>query len=181
MRLLIGVAAAAALSACGGGNDGGGNESAGGTAASGSGGATMQPGQWEMTTTVARMTVPGMPAGMNPPMPPPSTTRTCLTEEEARQTSANFLNETTGAGEGCTSQNSSMSGGRIQATVQCNRPEGQVRMTMNGQYTATTLEMTHTVQTSMQGGQNVEMEARIAGRRVGECPAGGDEQQPNQQ
>jgi len=180
MRLLIGVAAAAALSACGGGNDGGGNGSGGGgKAGGGSAEVTMQPGQWEMTATVTRMTVPGMPAGMNPPMPPPNTTRNCLTEEEARQASANFLNETTGAGEGCTSQNSSMSGGRIQATVQCNRPEGQVRMTMNGQYTATTIDMTQTVQTSMQGGQNVEMEARIAGRRVGECPAG--EQQSNGQ
>lgn len=179
MRLLIGVAAAAALSACGGG-DGGGNGSGGGNAGGGSD-VAMQPGQWEMTATVTRMTVPGMPAGMTPPTPPPSTTRNCLTEEEARQASSNFLAQTTGAGEGCTSENSSMSGGRIQATVQCNRPEGNVRMTMNGQYTATTIDMTQQVQTSMPGGQNLDMEARIQGRRVGECPPGGDGQESNQQ
>jgi hypothetical protein len=178
MRQWIGYAAAFALAGCGGGGDG--NQSGDGNQAStakAGGGAsanvTMQPGQWEMTVTVTRMNVPGMPAGMTPPMPPPQTSRTCITPEEAQQASSSFLNETTGAGEGCTSQNSSMSGGRIQANVQCNRPEGQVRMTMNGQYSATTLDMTQQVQTN-QGGRNVEMEARIAGRRTGECPAGGE-------
>ena len=178
MRQWIGIAGALTLAACSGGG-GGGDGDANKAAADGKGGGggsaavTMQPGEWEMTTTVTRMNVPGMPAGMNAPMPGPQTARNCLTEEEARQASSNFLNETTGAGEGCTSQNSSMSGGRIQATVQCNRPEGQVRMTMNGQYTATTLDMTQQVQTSAQG-QNVEMEARITGRRVGDCPAGSE-------
>jgi len=176
MRLLIGIAAVAALAACGGGDDGGGNEANAGKASGGGGsaGATMQPGEWEMTTTVTRMNVTGMPAGMNAPMPPAQTARNCLTPEEAAQASENFLSETTGAGEGCTAENSSMSGGRIQATVQCTRPEGRVRMTMNGTYSATTLDMTQRVQTSAPGGQNVEMEARISGRRVGECPAGGE-------
>ena len=178
MRQLIGIAAVLTLAACGGGSDGGdGNKAGGGNGSTGTGGGgsaavAMQPGEWEMTTTVTRMTVPGMPAGMNAPLPGPQTARNCLTPEEAAQASENFLSETTGAGEGCTSESGSMSGGRIQATIQCNRPEGQVRMTMTGQYTATTLEMTQQVQTRAPGGQNVEMEARIAGRRVGDCAAG---------
>jgi hypothetical protein len=175
MRQWIGIAGALALAACGGGG-GDANKAADGEGAAAKGGGggavAMQPGEWEMTTTVTRMNMPGMPAGTNAPMPGPQTVRNCLTPEEAAQASENFLSETTGAGEGCTSENSSMSGGRIQATVQCNRPEGRVRMTMNGQYTATTLEMTQQVQTTAPGGQNVEMEARIAGRRVGDCPAG---------
>ena len=169
MRLLIGIAAAAAASACGGGSDGG-NE-AGGGKAGGSAGAAMQPGQWEMTTTVTRMNVPGMPAGVNP-TPPPNTSRTCLTAEDVRE-NANFVSES--AGEGCTSQNASMSGGRIQATIQCNRPEGQMSMTMDGQYTPTTLALTQQIRTSMAGGQNVEMDARMTGRRIGDCPAGSGE------
>lgn len=166
------LAAAAALSACGGG-DGDGNKAAGaaGGGGGGAGGATMQPGEWEMTTTVTNMNVPGMPAGMKAPMPAPQTARNCLTPADVAE-NANFVNES--AGEGCTAQNSSMRGGRIQATVQCNRPEGQMRMTMNGQYTPTTLELTQQVQTTA-GGQNVEMEARITGRRIGDCPAGGGE------
>jgi hypothetical protein len=173
MRLLIGVAAVAALAACGSGNDGDGNR-AGAAEAGGGGGATMQPGEWEMTATVTRMNVPGMPAGMNPPTPQAQTTRNCLTPEEAARASESFVNETAGAQHGCTTQNSSMSGGRIQATIQCDRPEGRVRMTMNGQYTATTIEMTQQMQTAV-GGQNMEMETRIAGRRIGDCPAGSDE------
>jgi hypothetical protein len=173
MRLVIGIAAVAALAACGGGNDGGNKAADGKTGGGGSSAATMQPGEWEMTTTITRMNVPGLPAGTSPPMPGPQTSRTCLTAAEVAE-NANFVNES--AGEGCTAQNSRMSGGRIEANVQCTRPQGQVRMTMNGQYTATTLEMTQQVQTSAPGGQNVEMEARIAGRRIGDCPAGGADQ-----
>ena len=172
MRQLIGIAAVLALAACGGGSEGGdGNKAAEGKAGGGaSAGVTMQPGQWEMTTTITRMAVPGMPAGMNAPIPPPQTARNCLTAEEVAQTNANFINES--AGEGCTSENSSMSGGRIQATIQCNRPEGQVRMTMSGQYTATTIDVTQQVRTAAQGGQNIEMDSRITGRRIGDCAPG---------
>jgi hypothetical protein len=177
MRQWIGIAGALALAACSGGNDGGdANEAAGNKAAAsggGSAGVTMQPGQWEMTATVTRMTVPGMPAGMNAPLPQPSTTQNCLTAEEVAQANANFINESAGGNEGCTSENSSMSGGRIQATIQCNRPEGQVRMTMAGQYTATTLEMTQQLRTNAQGNnQNVELDSRVTGRRIGDCAPG---------
>jgi hypothetical protein len=167
MRKSIGIAAALALAGCGGNGGEGGNSGGGG--GGGSAGLTMQPGQWEMTTTVTRMNMPGMPAGMNA-TPPPNTTRDCLTPEEVARANADFVRES--AGEGCTSQNSSMSGGRIQANIQCDRPEGQTRMTMNGTYTATTLDMTQQVRTTIAGGQTVEMDARMTGRRIGECPAG---------
>jgi len=121
MRHWIAAAPALMLIACGGG-DKGQNASAGG----GGGGAeaqakvetiAFQPGQWETTVQVTRMTVPNMPEGSSPPTPPPTTVRSCLTAEQARQPNANFL---TGSGEngGCTSQNFTMADGRISGTIQ---------------------------------------------------------------
>jgi hypothetical protein len=177
MRQWIGIAAALTLAACssgGGGDDA--NKAAdgnGAAAAEGGGGsaATMQPGQWEITTNVTRIAIPGMPAGMTPPMPPPTTVRNCLTPEQAAQPGAGFV---TGSGEteGCTYQSNSVSGGRIQAVVQCTTPAGNMRSTINGQFTATSFEVNQQVQTSAQG-QTMDMESRTTGRRVGDCPAGG--------
>jgi hypothetical protein len=175
MRLWIGITGALALAACSGGNEGDdGNKAAsakGGAGGGGSAGLTMQPGEWEMTMTVTKMTAPGMTADMAAAQPP-QTARNCLTAEEVAQANANFVGGISGS-EGCTSENSSMSGGRIQATIQCNTPQGQARVTMSGQYTATTLDITQQMRTNA-GGQNVEMDSRITGRRVGDCAAGAE-------
>jgi len=47
-----------------------------------------------------------------------------------------------------------------------------MRSTLNGRYSTTTYEMTMQSETQAQG-MNMEMEARINARRIGECPAGG--------
>lgn len=175
MRLWIGIAGALALAACSGGDEAGdANKAAsakGGAGGGGSAGLTMQPGEWEITATVTRMKVPGMTADMASAQPP-QTTRNCLTAQEVAQANANFVGGISGS-EGCTSENSSMSGGRIQATIQCNTPQGQARVTMTGQYTATTLDIAQQMRSSS-GGQNVEMDSRITGRRVGDCAAGAE-------
>ena len=176
MRQWIGCAAVLALSACGSGNDGeSGNKAGsvqGNSAGGGSPAATMQPGEWEITTTVSRINVPGMPSGMNMPMPPPTTVRSCLTAEQAAQPGADFV---TGSGEnqGCTYESNSVSGGRIQATVQCTAQGQTMRTTVNGQFTATSFEVEQQVQTSAQGA-NMEMQSRTTGRRVGDCRAGAE-------
>ena len=167
MRHWIAAAPALLLIACGG-------EGGGGNAAEGGGGeaaaVAFQPGQWETTVHVTRINVPNMPKGMNPPMPPPTTVRTCLTAEQARAPNANFL---TGSGEsgGCTSENFSMADGRITGTVQCNAQGSTMRSTLDGRYTATSYEMTMQTQTQAQG-MSMDMEARTTARRVGDCPAG---------
>lgn len=177
MRQWIGIAALA-IAACGGNGDGaGGNDAAAeSNAAAGGGGggaasAAMQPGQWEITTTVASISVPNMPSGMAPPVPPPTTVRSCLTPEEASQPNANFL---TGMGEsgGCTYENQSMEGGRVQSTVQCSSGGATMRTVVSGQFTPTSFEVNQRATTSAQG-MNMEIESRTAGRRIGDCPAAG--------
>ena len=142
-----------------------GEERAGSTAA-----ASFQPGQWETTTEVTRLNMAGMPAGVTPPMPPPTTVSYCMTPEKARRPDANFL---TGSGEdsGCSYTDFTMSGGRIQGIVQCNQQGTSMRTTMSGQFTATSYEMNQQVQVTA-GGVTTDMESRTTGRRVGDCPAG---------
>ncbi|HEX8364685.1 MAG TPA: DUF3617 domain-containing protein [Allosphingosinicella sp.] len=182
MRQWIGIAAALALAGCGGGGEGGdankaagnagGNAGAGaegGEAGGGGGSASLQPGQWEITTNVTSMNVPGMPAGMTPPMPPPTTVRACLTAAQAAQPGAGFLSGS-GEAQGCTYESNSIGGGRIQAVVQCNQAGTTMRSTMTGQFTADSYEVNQQVETSAQG-QNMQIQSRTTGRRVGDCPA----------
>lgn len=173
MRQWIGLASALALTACGGGGDGnsaaGGNGTAAPAGGGGAAGAAMQPGQWEITTTVTRMNIPGMPAGATPPMPAPTTVGVCLTPEQAARPGADFV---TGSGQaqGCTYESNSIAGGRIQARVQCAMPGGSMRSNITGQFTATSYEVSQQVTVPAQGA-NMEMESRTVGRRVGDCPA----------
>lgn len=176
MRGSIAAVAVLLLASCGGPGDNQQKAESGNAAtpaASGVGAAgaavAMQPGQWEITTEVLRMEVPNMPKGVSAPTPPPTTVRTCLTPQQASAPSGGFL---TGSGEsgGCTTENMSMSGGRIQGTVQCNQPGTTMRSTMDGQFSPTGFEVNQQVETSAQG-MNMTIQSRTSGRRVGDCPA----------
>jgi len=142
-----------------------GTDGAGSTAA-----ASFQPGQWETTTEVTRLSMAGMPAGVTPPMPPPTTISYCMTPDKARRPDANFLTGSS-EGSGCSYTDFTMSGGRIQGTVQCTQQGTSMRTAMNGQFTATSYEMNQQVQVSA-GGITTDMESRTTGRRIGDCPAG---------
>ena len=137
-------------------------------AGGGGGAATMQPGQWEITTEVVRMSAPNMPQGVNMPTPPPTTVRTCLTAQQAGAPSGGFL---TGSGEsaGCTSQGMTMANGRISGTVQCAQQGSTMRSTMDGQFSPTRFEVNQRVETAAEG-MTVNIESRTSGRRVGDCP-----------
>lgn len=169
MRQWIGFAAIAALAACGGG-DGGNKASVSGGEAGGGSAAAMQAGLWEITTTVSRMSAPGMPAGAAMPMPPPTTVRSCLTEQQAAQPGAGFFTGS-GEGQGCSYESNNISAGRVQAAVQCTQQGSTMRSTMTGSFSATSFDVAQQVRTSAQG-MAMEMESRTVGRRVGDCPAG---------
>ena len=176
MRRSIAAVTALLLVSCSGGGsenkvEGGEKAAAVGDAgAAGAGGgatATMQPGEWEITTEVVRMSGPNMPQGVNMPTPPPTTIRNCLTPQQASAPSGGFLTGT-GEGSGCTASNMTMTGGRIQGTVQCEQQGTTMRSTLDGQFTPTSMEMNQRVETTSQG-VTMEIESRTTGRRVGDC------------
>ena len=179
MRTGIAAITALLLIGCGGSQDKTANGAAGapaadasaaGAPAAGGAAASFQPGQWEVTTQVTRMNIPNMPAGAAPPTPPPTTVRYCMTAAEASRPGANFL---TGSGQsgGCTYSDFSMTGGRLQGTVQCNQQGTTMRTTMTGQFSATSYEISQQAQIEA-AGMRTEVESRTTGRRVGDCPGG---------
>jgi hypothetical protein len=166
----IAAAAALMLTACGGqgANEAGANGQAAGTEAGGDDSLALAPGEWEMTMQMVRMS--GMPEGADASNFPATTIRTCLTPEEARRPGADFL---TGSGEnnGCTYENMSMTGGRMQGSVQCATAEGTMNATFDGQFSPNSYEVTHQARMSGAGAAETEFESRITGRRIGDCPA----------
>lgn len=133
----------------------------------------LQAGEWESTVEVLRMTMsnlPNMPAGMAPPVPPAVTTRTCLTAAQVNRPNAGFFTGSAQAA-GCTYENFSMAGGRIQGIVQCNIAGTTSRSTISGQFTPTSYEITSQVQATA-AGISTDQETRVRARRVGECPGG---------
>ena len=92
------------LAACGSqdkAGNGGANAAAGESAAAEAEASAiaLTPGEWETTVEVASLNIvggPQLPGGMTPPLPPPTTIRSCLTPEQAARPNANFL---TGSGE----------------------------------------------------------------------------------
>ena len=149
-----------------------GADSATASSAAGTGaGPTMQPGLWEVTVQTGAIEIPNMPKGVQMPMAAPTTVRSCLTAEQVASPNANFLSGKDDRA-GCTGENMSVAGGRIQGVVNCSTPEGRMRATMDGRYTATSYELTQQIETHAQG-MTVNMENRVSARRVGECPAQG--------
>lgn len=130
----------------------------------------LQPGQWETSVEVVRVSAPNMPAGMTAPQMPPVTASYCITPEQAANPSAGMM-----AGnqmpEGCTTESYSVSGGRISGTIQCTMQGTVSRTSMNGQFTPTSYEMTMQAQQNA-GGIEMETETRVTARRTGDCPAG---------
>ena len=174
MRRSTAALAALLLSACSGGS--GGNDSAGtGEKAAGgeaaASGETMQAGQWDMTTQVVSINMPGMPAGASPPMPAPTTVSVCLTPEQVANPGANFATGS-GANGGCTSDNMSWANGRVSGTVQCSQSGTTMRSTLDGRFSGTTYDVTQRAEISG-GGQTMTTESRTTGRRTGDCQAAG--------
>lgn len=170
MRHYLVAASALALISCGGGGNG--NEATaekaadpggGGQAVAGTGEA-MQPGLWETTVQVAPAAVANLPAGVEVPSQT-FTARTCLTAEQTARPGAEVFGGGNQAQGGCTYESFSAEGGRIRGSATCSAQGATMRMTMEGQFGATSYEMT---QRSEIGGTTTE--TRISGRRVGDCP-----------
>jgi hypothetical protein len=164
------TAAALALAACGSSADKGGNGSA--AATGGGGGVSLQPGEWEMKMEVVNVSAEGLPAGMADGMKKSasSTTKTCMTPEEAKGPKGDiFAGDKSGR---CKSEGFKWEGGRIRGKTTCpgQGGTGETVMTMDGQYSPQSIDMTMKSETDLMG-KPMKMEMRVSGKRIGECPA----------
>jgi hypothetical protein len=131
----------------------------------------LSAGQWEMTTEVTRLTPrdKGAPA-IKTPEGSRSTTSSCVAEADVKKPQpALFAPE----GSECSYRDIYMSGGRLNATLACSRAGlgGTIATNVNGSFTATTFEGDATSETSLSGDGDVRIDAKLTGRRTGDCTA----------
>jgi len=148
-----------------------------------SGGADqIQPGQWETTIQFTSIDIPGAPPGaaeqMRQMMGQPQTRSECITPEQAANPAGNLANPGGDSGD-CEFSEQTFAGGAIRMRGTCT-PAGQgtVQMSMEGTYTATTMqaditsEVTPPAGAGTNGGpQAIRMSGTFSSRRTGDCPA----------
>jgi hypothetical protein len=114
----------------------------------------MKPGQWE---TTVQMEMPGMPVAM-----PPTTTSSCLTEKDLVPNAAP-------PGQECKVTKQKFVGDNVEWSVECKDKSGAVS-TMTGKGTYKGETFAGTMQMTMnQGGGPMQMNAKMTGKRVGDC------------
>jgi hypothetical protein len=136
---------------------------------------TLQPGNWEMTTKITSVELPGVagPAAqqMQRAMANRTDTQTvCITPQQAANPMGGMMS---GQGqEGCQISDQTFAGGVMRASATCPGPGGgQMRMSWEGTYTATTMQANLRTETTG-GPQNMRMAATMNSRRTGDCPSG---------
>ena len=182
----IAAAGLLALAGCGGGERGDAAANGAGNAA-GSGNAAgaaapdepaaaaadqvrLQPGEWEIRVETKTSGIPGMPEGMAKAMKDTAvTTKTCLTEDDVAKPAVFTGNEDPG----CRTEGFAANGGKVSGTVTCPGEGGRGGMVMktDGQFTPTGFESTTRSEIDAEG-MKMTTEARVTGRRIGECHAG---------
>jgi len=137
----------------------------------------IRPGLWESTSEVLNVTAPNLPREVQNRMKGPSTTtRHCITAEQASRPDANFLATRQ---ENCTYRDFSMRDGRMQGTMTCSSGDmpGEATAAMSGQYGPESYDMRMRMEMEGPADSTMTIETRASGRRLGECPAEGEAEQ----
>lgn len=149
---------------------------------SGGGPATMPAGQWEMKSKLTQLTVPPaaeqMLAPLRAQLNQEQTNRTCITQDQASNPLRDLRTMMSRGQPGatCTTDDDTWANGVIRVRVTCRGTGGQTgqgTMSLEGTFTADTLNATMTVNGDAPGmpGQSIRMTTTVNGRRVGDCTA----------
>ena len=126
--------------------------------------ATIQPGQWETTSTVTDADMPGVPAiiiGMMKGRP--KTFSHCITPEQAAKDPRSLIQ----TGKSCTIQSFSMTGGKLSSVTVCPQPKGVMTVTSTGTYTPTSY--TAASRMVMTGERTMTLNATVTSKLIGAC------------
>lgn len=176
-RLVLSVAAVALLAGCSSNEadaDGDGNISAD-EVAKVMNEVTLEPGEWENTVEIVDVEVEGLPEGVPAnamdAMKTTTVSKTCITEEQAKDPGAEFFAAQEQAD--CKVKKFDMSGGAISSEMSCSPAgtPGEMTMAMEGQYGPSSYDMTMKMNGGA-GGMKMNITAKSNGKRIGNCPAG---------
>ena len=138
----------------------------------------IEPGRWESKVTLLDVEAPGLPpqfaAQMKQTMAKVQggTMATCLTEADIKRPKEDFF---AGRSKNCRYDHFTMSGGKIDAQMNCAAGDGgTMSMTMNGSYSTDSYEATMAMTSSGNGKMSgMKMKSHTESHRVGACK--GDE------
>ncbi len=126
--------------------------------------AQVQPGQWEIVTTVSAVDMPGAPPFVaNMMKGKPIKISHCLTPQDAAKGPQELMK----TNKECRFTRYSMAGGKLDSVMVCNQNGGTMTATSSGTMTPT--GFTTSGRTVMTGPQAMTMTATSVGRRTGEC------------
>jgi hypothetical protein len=135
----------------------------------------LSAGQWEMTSEVTKVTQrdQGTPA-FKETVGGKKTVSSCLAEADLKKPQPAFF---VGEDMDCISRDVYMSRGRANVTLSCKKAglPGEIATIVNGTFTADSFEGTATTETSLLGDGDMKIDAKLNGRRTGECTAAAPE------
>lgn len=178
-KLLISAAAISLLAGCadkGADNDGDGKITAAEVAEE-MNEVTLEPGEWENTVEIVDVKIEGLPEGtpagiMDSMKGKVTTTKSCITEEEAEKPGAQFF--AAQEKNNCEVKKFDMSGGAVSSEMSCSNmggAPGSMTMAMDGQYGPSSYDMTMNMNGGA-AGMKMNISAKSSGKRIGDCPAG---------
>jgi len=133
-----------------------------------------QPGQWENSFQLVALEPGGIPepyaSKMKEEVGKPAKTETsCRKAEDIKPIDLSKLSPMQ---RGCTFPKYYVTGGKVDAVMECDTPAGKSRMTITGTQAKTSYDLTMT-QRQTAPGQTKEssMTVRMTGKRLGECKA----------
>ncbi|MBR0553351.1 DUF3617 domain-containing protein [Stakelama marina] len=143
-------------------------------AAATAGGPNVRPGEWKTTTTIVDFDMalpPGAPPGMLDMVKSRMNSHgmshsQCITAADLRDAPQKLVKSSKGK---CSYDSFSMAGGKLHATATCNMEQsGTMKMTMDGRYTATTMDSTMEMRGKVPSGP-MRMTMKMHGQRTGDC------------
>lgn len=177
-RIIMAAAGAALIAGCSGGDaDADGAKGSGGEVSlkeaakkAEAAGLKPQPGQYKAVITMTGIEIPGMPAEMKGHGAGMVTTNEyCLTQAEVDKGFEDMMKR--GQNGECSYESFNLADGKMDAVMVCKSPEGDARMTMNGNVTPTTSDFTATMAMKFPDAPEGKMTFNAKHERIGDCPA----------
>jgi len=126
--------------------------------------AQVQPGQWETTSTIHSVEMPGAPPQVAQMMKGKTTrTRYCVTPEQAAKGPQDMFKQNSS----CRFTKFVMKGGTLATEMTCSQQGGAMTVRTNGSYTPTSYQAAATM--VMSGQMGMRMSSSATGRLLGPC------------
>lgn len=130
----------------------------------------IEPGAWERTVNIVSMDIPGLPEPMRSQMAAEAS-KPAPVQKECKQANAEPVDFTQfpAQAESCVYSRYELTGEKIDATMVCTSPIGDVKMAINGTQSPTSYDMLMTQTQMVPDHGEAKSVFRIAGKRVGSC------------